>query len=94
MYKIEYSNDAEKDLFEIISYLSKKSLVDAKIYLQRCESKIKLLQDNPKMGTSCENMNIDVNCRILKSDKNLVIYKEDENNFTIFIVRIFHKPIY
>jgi plasmid stabilization system protein ParE len=55
MYKIIYSNQAQIDIDEAISYIAKESVLNALEYLSRYEVKIELLQLNPYMGVECKN---------------------------------------
>lgn len=91
MYNIKYSNQAKLDLEDTISYIAKKSKVNALNYLARYEEKIKLLSLNPLMGTECKNKLIEYDCRVLVYESYMIIYQVDKND--IFIVRIFHASL-
>ncbi|UCN01147.1 type II toxin-antitoxin system RelE/ParE family toxin [Sulfurimonas sp. SWIR-19] len=59
MFSIDYSNQAEIDLEDAISYIAKESVKNALKYLKNYENKIKLLTLNPYMETECR-------CRFLR----------------------------
>ena len=50
MHNIKYSNQAEIDLENAISYIAKDSKQNAISYLLRYEEKIELVKLNPNMG--------------------------------------------
>lgn len=91
MLKIAYSNEAEKDLEEIVGYIAQTSITNALAYLERYEERITLLAENPKMGTLCEHKNIFKSCRVLVSESHVIVYQENEAE--IWIVRIFHQSV-
>jgi plasmid stabilization system protein ParE len=93
MFKIKYSNQAQIDLDEAISYIAIESISNAIAYLYRYEEKIELLKLNPYMGVSCENKHIKRDCRILIHESHLIIYQTDESKKEIFLIRIFHGSV-
>jgi len=93
MFKIAYSNDADLDLLNTITYIEKISEQNAINYLDRYEKKIALLQLHPEMGTYCSNKNIKQECRVLIFESHIIIYNVDRDNNEIFILRIFHHSV-
>lgn len=90
MHNIKYSNQANLDLDEAISYIAKESVANALAYLTRYEEKIELLKLNPYMGVECNTKLIKRDCRVLVHESHIIIYKVDNKVNEIFIIRIFH----
>jgi len=93
MYKITYSNQAQIDLEEAISYIAKESVANALNYLQSYEEKIKLLRLNPDMGVECKNKHIKRESRILVHKSHIIIYKINKSIKDIFLIRIYHSSV-
>jgi plasmid stabilization system protein ParE len=93
MFSIDYSNQAEIDLEDAISYIAKESVSNALKYLKNYEDKIKLLSLNPYMGTECKNKLIKRDCRVLIYESHIIIYRVDESLDSIFLIRIYHGSV-
>jgi plasmid stabilization system protein ParE len=93
MYKIVYSNQAQIDIDEAISYIAKESVSNAFEYLTRYEDKIELLQLNPSMGVECRNKLIKRDCRVLVHESHIIIYKIDKDKNEIYLIRIYHSSV-
>lgn len=63
MFSISYTNEANTDLDNAISYIAKHNVASALAYLDRIKKKIDLLKSNPFMGLKCINKSIKRNCR-------------------------------
>lgn len=90
MHNIKYSNQAEIDLENAISYIAKDSKQNAISYLLRYEEKIELLKLNPNMRVECKNKLINRDCRVLVHESHIIVYRVDTNTNNILIIRIFH----
>lgn len=90
MHKVKYSNQAEIDLHNAITYISKESVSIALEYLSGYEDTIELLRRNPFMGTECKTKLIQRDCRVLLYKSHLIIYKINSQKNEIFIIRIYH----
>ena len=53
MYKVIYSQQAEKDLSDAIDYIAAESVPNALTYLRGYEERVELLQSHPSMGLKC-----------------------------------------
>ncbi|MGJ0301356.1 type II toxin-antitoxin system RelE/ParE family toxin [Aliarcobacter cryaerophilus] len=74
MHNIKYSNQAEIDLENTISYIAKDSKQNAISYLLRYEEKIELVKLNPNMGVECKNKLINRDCRVLVQESHIIVY--------------------
>ena len=74
MHNIKYSNQAEIDLENTISYIAKDSKQNAISYLLRYEEKIELVKLNPNMGVECKNKLINRDCRVLVHESHIIVY--------------------
>ena len=88
MHSIKYSNQAQLDLENAISYIADESVLNALNYLSRYEEKIKLMKNNPYMGVECKSKLIKRDCRVLIHESHIIVYKINKNE--ILIIRIFH----
>ena len=93
MYKVKYSNQAQIDLEDAISYIAKQSFANALNYLQNYEKKIKLLLSTPYMGVECKTKLIKRECRVLVHESHIIIYKVNEKTENIFLIRIYHGSV-
>jgi plasmid stabilization system protein ParE len=93
MFSVKYSNQAEIDLENAISYIAEESVKNALYYLKNYEDKIELLRLNPYMGVECKNKLINRDCRVLLYKSHIIIYKVNKELNEIFIVRIYHTTV-
>jgi len=93
MYNITYSNQAELDLEDAISYIANESVPNALKYLQDYEEKIEILRLNPLLGVSCKSKLIKRACRVLIHQSHIIIYQLNENDENIFLIRIYHGSV-
>ncbi|MBN2896901.1 MAG: type II toxin-antitoxin system RelE/ParE family toxin [Campylobacterales bacterium] len=89
MLEIKYSNLAESDLNNAISYIAEQSPANALEYLSKYEKKIALLRLNPNMGVDCSLKRIKRACRVLIHESHIIVYSLAKPN-EILIIRIFH----
>lgn len=89
MYNIQYSNDAQNDLYSAISHIASESKNNAINYLARYKEKIELLS----MGVECKNKLIKRDCRVLVHESHLIVYKVLEDKNEIFLIRVFHSSV-
>ena len=86
MHNIRYTKLAEDDLsslFQLIYADKPNSAVD---FIDKLDTFITLLEENPYMGIACKEKNISQDCRVLIYEEYLIFYtvKEDE----VVIIRI------
>jgi len=91
MHKVKYSNQAEVDLHDAITYIAKESVSIALDYLSGYEDKIELLQENPFMGIECKTKLISRDCRVLIYKSHIILYKINSADNEIFIIRVYHQ---
>ena len=90
MYSIKYSNQADIDLEEAISYIAQESIINTMTYLSGYEEKIELLLLNPYMGVTSKAKLINRDCRVLVYQSHLIIYRVDKDKSELLIIRIYH----
>jgi plasmid stabilization system protein ParE len=93
MHNVKYTNQAQIDLEDAVSYIAEESVEIALNYLTKYEEKIELLRLNPFMGVKCLNKLIKRDCRVLVYESHIIIYKVDENIDQILIIRIYHASV-
>ena len=89
-YKIVITNVAEKDLNEIIDYISKKLFAPkaASEFLDKIELYYENIALNPLMFPSCESINLKhKNYRKAVLENYIMFYKVDDVNKTVYIMR-------
>ncbi|MEA1880176.1 MAG: type II toxin-antitoxin system RelE/ParE family toxin [Campylobacterota bacterium] len=86
MHNIRYTKLAESDLaslFQVI-YADKPNI--AIEFIDKLDTFITLLEDNPYMGIACKEKNISQDCRVLIYEDYMIFYRL--NNNEVVIIRI------
>jgi plasmid stabilization system protein ParE len=91
MHKLQYSELAVQDLFNIFENIAKDKPNSAVDYISKLEEYIELLENNPNMGVDCKIKNINQNCQILIYEKYLIFYRVKES--IVLIGRILHSSV-
>jgi len=80
MHNIRYTKLAENDLAELFQIIYQDKPNIAIDFLDKLDTFITLLEDNPYMGIDCKEKNIHQDCRVLVYQNYLIFYtfKNDE----------------
>lgn len=86
MYNIRYTKLAEADLAELFQRIYADKPMAAIEYIDKFDTFITLLEENPLMGVECKHKKIDKECRVLVYENYLIFYTVKE--IEVVIVRI------
>ena len=86
MHNIRYTKLAESDLASLFQLIYTDKPHSAIEFIDKLDTFITLLEENPYMGIACKEKHISQNCRVLIYENYLIFYtvKEDE----VVIIRI------
>lgn len=85
---IRYSEESIYDLSTIFEYIAEDSETRALEYIDRLETAISALSDNPNLGVTCKRKLVRRDCRVLIVDSYLVFYRYDETKNDVLIIRV------
>ena len=90
-YKIEVSEDAHKDIDEIVGYIAQalKNTTAAIEFLNDVENSYRLLIDNPRLFSLCNDEGLqEKGYRKVVIKSYLILYRIDDKQGKVFIVRV------
>lgn len=74
MYSIRYTKLAEADLSELFRLIYNDKPIAAIEYIDKFDTFITLLEENPFIGIECRHKKIDRDCRVLVYENYLIFY--------------------
>lgn len=94
MYKLFYTEEADRDLIAIYNYIAEDSPERAVQYLGKIEKCVLQLQDFPNLGNSSRYAELNkLGIKMLPFEDYLIFYTVNSGTETVNIIRVLHGSV-